>query len=102
MIVKRGRNAYQYQSSRINGEVKTVYQRTVSAQELHEHEQRKAETHQYRLREQERAGLHQAVDQALSALDIVQRAQLLMIGLFVRRSELRTLKGEALCHTTMN
>jgi hypothetical protein len=102
MIVKRGRNAYQYQSSRINGEVKTVYQRTVSAQELHEHEQRKAETHQYRQREQELAGLHQAVDQALSALDIVQRAQLLLIGLYTRRSEIRTLQEEVRCHTTMN
>jgi hypothetical protein len=103
MIVKRGKKAYQYQSSRVNGEVKTVYQRTVSAQELQEHEQRKEETQQHRQREQDLAQLQQAVNQALSALDTVKRAQLLMIGLFIRRcSEIRTLKEEALCHITTN
>jgi hypothetical protein len=95
MIVKRGKNAYQYQSSRVNGEVKTVYQRKVSTQELHEHEQRKEETQQHRQREQELARLHQAVDQVLNALDMMQRAQLLMIGLYTRRSELRILQEDA-------
>jgi hypothetical protein len=33
---------------------------------------------------------------------MMQRAQLLMLGLYIRRSELRTLQKEALCHTTMN
>ena len=103
MIVKRGAKAYQYQSSRVNGAVKTIYQRTVSAQELQEHEKRKEETQQYRQREQDLAGLHQAVNQALRALDMMKRAQLLTIlGLYTRRSELRTLKGDARCHTTMN
>jgi hypothetical protein len=102
MIVKRGAKAYQYQSSRVNGEVKTVYQRKISSQELQEHEQRKKETHQHRQREQELAQLQQAVNQALSALDIMKRAQLLTIGLYIRRSELRTLQEEALCHTTMH
>src|SRR5215475_16014034 len=73
MIVKRGAKAYQYQSSRVNGEVKTIYQRTVSAQELQEHEKRKEETQQYRQREQELVQLHHAVNQALSALDMMQR-----------------------------
>jgi hypothetical protein len=103
MIVKRGAKAYQYQSSRVNGEVKTIYQRTVSAQELHEHEKRKEETQQYRQREQELEQLQQAVNQALSALDMMKRAQLLTIlGLYIRRSEIRTLQEEARCHTTMN
>jgi len=102
MIVKRGKNAYQYQSSRINGEVKTVYQRKVSIQELQEHEQRKEETHQHRQREQEFDQLNQAVDQALRALDMMKRAQLLTIGLYTRRSEIRTLQEDARCHTTMN
>jgi len=100
--MKRGKNAYQYQSSRVNGEVKTVYQRKISAQELHEHEQRKEETQQNRQREQELAQLHQAVNQALSALDMMKRAQILTIGLYQRRSEFRTLQKEVLCHTTMN
>ena len=102
MIVKRGAKAYQYQSSRVNGEVKTIYQRTVSAQELQEHEKRKEETQQYRQREQELAQLHHAVNQTLSALDMMQRAQLLLIGLYIRRSEIRTLQEEVLCHTTTN
>jgi len=102
MIVKRGKNAYQYQSSRVNGEVKTVYQRKVSTQELQEHEKRKKETQQYRQREQDLTQLQQAVNQALSALDMMKRAQLLTIGLYTRRSEIRTLQKEVLCHTTMN
>ena len=102
MIVKRGAKAYQYQSSRVNGEVKTIYQRTVSAQELQEHEKHKEETQQQRKREEELQQLHQAVNQALSALEMMQRAQLLLIGLYTRRSEIRTIKEEALCHTTMN
>ena len=61
MIVKRGAKAYQYQSSRVNGEVKTVYQRKVTMQELHEHEQQKEETQQHRQREQELAQLQQAL-----------------------------------------
>ena len=103
MIVKQGAKAYQYQSSRVNGEVKTIYQRTVSAQELQEHEKRKEETQQYLQREQELAQLQQDVNQALSALDMMKRAQLLTIlGLYIRRSEIRTLQEEALCHTTMH
>jgi hypothetical protein len=102
MIVQRGKNAYRYQSIRENGEPKTLYKGKISTQELHEHEQRKAETHQHRQREQELAGLHQAVNQALSALEMMKRAQLLTIGLYQRRSEIRTLKGEAICHITKN
>ena len=102
MIVKRGTKAYQYQSSRVNGDIKTIYQRTVSAQELQEHEKRKKETQQYRQREQELEELQQAVNQALSALDMMKRAQLLTIGLYTRRSEIRTLQEDVKCHTTMN
>jgi hypothetical protein len=102
MIVQRGKNAYRYQSIRENGEPKTLYKGKISSQEFREHEQRKEETQQYQQREQELAQLHQAVNQALSALEMMQRAQLLLIGLYQRRSELRTLKGEARCHTTTN
>jgi hypothetical protein len=81
MIVKRGAKAYQYQSSRVNGEVKTIYQRTVSAQELQEHEKHKEVTQQHRQREQELAQLQEVVNQELSALEMMKRAQLLTIGL---------------------
>ena len=102
MIVQRGKNAYRYQSIRENGEPKTLYKGKISTQELREHEQRKEETQQYRQREQELAQLQQAVNQALSALDMMKRAQLLTIGLYQRRSEFRTLQKEVLCHTTVN
>src|SRR5262249_13623219 len=102
MIVQRGKNAYRYQSIRENGEPKTLYKGRISTQELRDHEQRKEETQQHRQREQELEKLSQTVDQALSALDMMKRAQLLAIGLYIRRSELRTIKEEALCHTTIN
>ena len=103
MIVQRGKNAYRYQSIREHGEPKTLYKGKISTQELREHEHRKEETHQHRQREQDLAQLQQAVNQALSALDMMKRAQLLTIlGLYIRRSEIRTLQEEALCHTAMN
>jgi len=102
MIVKRGKHAYRYTSSRVNGEVKTVYQRKVSAQELQEHEKYKEVIQQQRKREEELQQLHQAVNQALSALDMMKRAQLLTIGLYTRRSELRKLQEDARCHTTIH
>jgi hypothetical protein len=102
MIVQRGKNAYRYQSIRENGEPKTLYKGKISSQELREHEQRKEETQQYQQREQELDQLNKAVNQALSALDMMKRAQLLTIGLYTRRSEIRTLQEEARCHTTMN
>src|SRR5262249_49511575 len=71
MIVKRGNNAYQYQSSRVNGEVKTVSQRTVSTQELHEHEQHKEETQQHRQGEPALAPRQHAVNQALPLSGII-------------------------------
>ena len=71
MIVKRGKNAYQYQSSQVNGEVKTVSQGTVSTQELHEHEKRKEETHQHRQRVQDLAQLQPSVNQALPFSGII-------------------------------
>src|SRR5215471_19783684 len=102
MIVQRGKNAYRYQSIRENGEPKTLYKGRISTQELREHEQRKEETQQHRQREQDLTQLQHAVNQALSALDMMKRAQLLTIGLYIRHSEIRTLQEEGLCHTTIN
>src|SRR5215831_16688051 len=65
MIVKRGTKASQYQSSCVNGEVKTVSQGTVSTQELHEHEQRKEVTQQQRRRDADPHQLQQAIHPAL-------------------------------------
>ena len=102
MIVKRGQNTYLYQSIRENGEPKNLYKGKMSSQQLREHERRKEDTQQHRQREQELQQLHQAVNQALRALDMMKRAQLITIGLYERRSEIRTLQEDARCHTTMN
>ena len=66
MIVKRGAKAYQYQSSRVNGEVKTIYQRTVSAQELQEHERQQEATERHRQRQQELQQLNEHLENALN------------------------------------
>ena len=92
MIVKRGAKAYQYQSSRVNGEVKTTYQRTVSAQELQEHEKRKEKTQQQRRREAELQQLHEALENALKLIKIMERGYLLVAGYYERKSEIRKLQ----------
>ena len=102
MIVKRGQNSYLYQSIRENGEPKTLYKGKMSSQQLKEQERRKEDAQHHRQREQELQQLHQAVNQALSALAMMKRAQLITIGLYERRSEIRTLQEDALCHTAMN
>ena len=94
MIAKRGTNAYLYTSSRVNGEVKTVYERKVSCQELKEHEQHKEETHQHRQREQELQQLNQELESALKVIKITERAYLLLAGLYERKSEIRKLSEE--------
>ena len=102
MIVKRGQSTYLYQSIRENGEPKTLYKGKMSSQQLREHERRKEDTQQHRQREQELQQLQQAVNQALRALAMMKRAQLITIGLYEQRSEIRTLQEDALCHTPMN
>ena len=92
MIVQRGKHAYRYQSIREHGEPKTLYKGKISSQELREHEQRKEEIQQHQQREQELDQLNKAVNQVLSALNMMQRAQLLTIGLYQRRSEIRRLQ----------
>ena len=95
MIVKRGKNAYQYQSSRVNGEVKTVYQRKVSTQELQEHERRKEETQQHRQREQELQRLNEQLENALKLIKIMERGYLLVAGFYTHKSsEIRKLQEE--------
>jgi cell shape-determining protein MreC len=94
MIVKRGAKAYQYKSSRVNGEVKTVYQRTVSAQELQAHKKRKEETQQHRQQEQELQQLNEALENALKLIKIMERGYLLLAGYYQRKSEIRKLQED--------
>ena len=94
MIVKRGAKAYQYQSSRVNGEVKTIYQGTVSTQELQEHERQQEETQRQRRREEELQELQTAVDRAMDLIHLMIRGHLVLAGFYERKSELRKLKEE--------
>ena len=102
MLVERGNSTYIYSTQRVNGKPVTRYIGKSSSPQAKEYAKRKEEKKQQRNREEELAQLHQAVNQALSALDMMKRAQLLTIGLYTRRSEIRTIKGEAICHTAMN
>jgi hypothetical protein len=103
MLVQRGKSTYVYNSQRIDGKPVTRYIGKSSSPEAKEFATGKEEKKQQRNREEELQQLHQAVTQALSALDMMKRAQLLTIlGLYTRRSEFRALKEEARCHTTMN
>src|SRR4030095_16545111 len=101
MMIQKGNSTYVYSTQRVNGKPVTRYIGKSSSPQAQEYAKSKEETQQHRQREQELAGLHQAVDQALRALDMMKRAQLLTIlGLYIRRSEIRTLQEEARCHTT--
>ena len=102
MLVERGNSTYIYSTQRVNGKPVTRYIGKSSSPQAKEYAKRKEEKKQHRNREEELAQLHQAVNQALSALEMMKRAQLLTIGLYQRRSEIRTLQEEARCHTTIN
>src|SRR5262249_20587004 len=102
MLVERGNSTYVYSTQRVNGKPVTRYIGKSSSPQAKEYAKRKEEKKQHRNREEDLAQLQHAVNQALSALDMMQRAQLLLIGLYTRRSEIRTLKGEAICHTATN
>jgi len=94
MIMKRGKNAYQYQSSRVNGEVKTVYQRKVSTQELQEYEKQQEALHRHRQREQELQRLNEQLENALKLIRIMERGYLLVAGYYQRKSEIRKLQED--------
>ncbi len=68
MIVKRGKNAYQYQSSRVR--------------------------QQHRQREQELQRLNEELETALKMIKITERAYLLLAGFYERKSEIRKLQEE--------
>ena len=103
MMIQKGRGTYVYRTQRVNGKPVTRYIGKSSSPQAQEYAKSKEEKKQQRNRQEDLAQLQQAVNQALSALDMMKRAQLLTIlGLYIRRSEIRTLQEEALCHTTMN
>ena len=97
------KDKYCYTTVTIDGVKKALYLgKSSSSLPAREHQQKMEQKQTIREREQELDQLNQAVNQALRALDMMKRAQLLTIGLYIRRSEIRTLQEEALCHTTIN
>src|SRR5690349_5885192 len=102
MRQKRKRE-YRYTTVTVDGKKQSLYLgKPSSSPEARDHQQKMEQKRATKEREQDLAQLQQAVNQALSALDMMKRAQLLTIGLYTRRSEIRTLKGEAICHTATN
>src|SRR5262249_43104720 len=100
---QKRKDKYCYTTVTIAGKKKSLYLGKLSSSpEARDHQQKMEQKRTTREREQELDQLNKAVDQALKALDMMKRAQLLMLGIYSRRSEFRTLKEEALCHTTMN
>ena len=84
-----------------DGTKKGVYLGKTSSPEGKKHQQKMEEKRTRKDQEETLNQLHAAVDQALKALDMMKRAQLLTIGLYTRRSEIRQLQENVLCHTTM-
>jgi hypothetical protein len=89
-------------SLRPDGTKKAVYLGKTSSPQGKKHQQKMEEKRTRRDQEETLNQLHAAVDEALKALDMMKHAQLLTIGLYQRRSEIRTLQEDARCHTTMN
>jgi hypothetical protein len=102
MHQKRKRD-YRYTTVTVAGQKKSLYLgKPSSSPEARDHQQKMEQKRTTREREQELDQLNKAVDQALKALDMMQRAQLLLIGLYTRGSELRTLQEDVRCHATIN
>ena len=94
---------YKYTTITIDGKKQSRYLgKPSSSPEARDHQQKMEQKRTTREREQELEELHKAVDQALSALSLMTRAQLITIGLFQRRSEIRKVQEDARCHTTIN
>ena len=102
MRQKRKRE-YRYTTVTVDGKKKSLYLGKPSSSPQAREQQHKMEKKwTTREREQELDQLNKAVDQALNALSLMTRAQLITIGLFQRRSEIRKLQEDARCHTTIN
>jgi hypothetical protein len=75
-----------------DGTKKGVYVGKASSPEGKKHQQKMEEKRLRKEREEELTQLHQAVDQALSALSLMTKVQLIAIGLYQRRAEIRRLQ----------
>ena len=100
---KKRKEKYCYTTVTVDGKKQSRYLgKPSSSPQARDHQQKMEQKRTTKKREQELEELQQAVDQALSALSLMTRAHLITIGLFQRRSELRAIKGDTICHTTIN
>jgi len=100
---KKRKEKYCYTTITVDGKKQSRYLgKPSSSPQARDHQQKMEQKRKTREREQELEELNKAVDQALSALSLMTRAQLITIGLFQRRSEIRKVQEEARCHTTIN
>jgi hypothetical protein len=100
---KNRKQEYKYTTVTVEGQKKSLYLgKPSSSPQAREHQLKMEQKRTTREREQELQELHKAVDKALHALSLMTRAQLITIGLFQRRSEIRRLQEDARCHATIN
>ena len=100
---QKRRREYKYTTVTVDGKKQSRYLgKPSSSPEARDHQQKMEQKRTTREREQGLEQLNKAVDQALSALSLMTRAQLITIGLFQRRSEIRKVQEEARCDTTIN
>jgi hypothetical protein len=101
---KKRKEKYYYTTVTIDGKKKSLYLGKPSAsRQARDHQHKMEQKRTIKAREQELDQLNKAVDQALHALNLMTRAYLLtIIGLYQRRSEIRTLQEDVKCRTTMH
>jgi hypothetical protein len=97
MIVERGKNSYCYVTKRVNGKPVTTYIGKTTSPQARAYLARKEEKALQQHREQEVSQLQRVVDHAMSALQIMVRAHLLLAGYYERKSEIRQLQEDARC-----
>src|SRR5215510_13396034 len=94
MLVQRGKSTYVYNSQRINGKPVTRYIGKSSSPQAKEYAKRKEEQKQQRNREAELQQLHEALENALKLIKIMERGYLLVAGFYERKSEIRKLQED--------
>jgi len=94
MLVTRGKSTYAYRTERVNGKPVTRYIGKSSSPQAKEYAKSKEEKKQQRNREAELQQLHEALENALKLIKIMEKGYLLVAGYYERKSEIRKLQGE--------
>jgi len=91
MLIQKGKKTYCYKSVRIDGKPKSIYLGAPSSPQAKAYEQNKEEKKQCRNREAELQQLHEALENALKLIKIMEKGYLLVAGYYQRKSEIRPL-----------